>query len=70
MCLEFLNSLLSSTFAWAGLALFVLIGATLAVRYLFTPSKNEAADQSGRGFTCPCYAPPVIPTEEKQEKTV
>ena len=68
MCLEFLNSLFSSYFAWVGLALLAVMNAALAALYLFTPTKTDDPDKPSLGFTCPCYAPPVIQTENEEEK--
>jgi hypothetical protein len=69
MCLEFFNALFSSYFAWLDLALLGMMGAALAARYLFTPSKTDEPDQPSLGFTCPCYAPPEIQAENNKEKT-
>ncbi len=69
MCLEFLNSLFSSYFACTGLALLAVMGAILALRYLFTPAKTDDPNKPGLGFTCPCYTPPEIQTENDKEKT-
>jgi hypothetical protein len=66
MCLELFNSLMGLPFAWLGLALIALLVAALAVLYLLRPGKKTAKTKPSPGFTCPCYAPPYIHTEEKQ----
>ena len=67
MCLELFNPFLGLPLAWLGLALFAVIVAVLAVRYLFASSKKEAAQGQSSGFTCPCYAPPVAPPKKEAE---
>jgi hypothetical protein len=66
MCLELFNPSLGLPFAWLGLALFAVLVAALAALFLLNFVKNNAKNRPSPGFTCPCYAPPYIPTENKQ----
>ena len=67
MCLELFNPLLGLPFAWLGLALFAVIIALLAARSLLASPPKDASQTKSPGFTCPCYAPPVAPTEKEAE---
>jgi hypothetical protein len=66
MCLEMFNSLIGVPFACLGLALTALLVACLAALYLMRPRKKTANNQPSPGFTCPCYAPPYIHSENEQ----
>jgi len=60
MCLESFNQFLDLAFALWGLAVFALILATIATIALLDPLGLTNACRRSVGFTCPCYAPPLV----------
>jgi hypothetical protein len=67
MCLELLNQLVGSGFAWLGLTVFSLLLAALASARLPGALKPDPNKRQSPGFTCPCYAPPgASPRENRQ----
>jgi hypothetical protein len=62
------NSLISFPFAWLGLALIAALVTALAGIYLYfwRSRKKNAKTKPSPGFTCPCFAPPWHPSEEKE----
>jgi hypothetical protein len=65
MCLEFLNQFVGLWFAWLGLAVFSVSLAGLAV-FSCLARRAPAGRQNG-GFTCPCYAPPIVSPSEDHD---
>ncbi len=60
MCLEFLNQFLLPGLTWLALAAFAGLIAVVAIVSLLTSSDKSTKERSAKGFTCPCYAPPLI----------
>jgi len=67
MCLEIFNPFLGLPFTWLGLGLFAVIIALLAARFWFVSPRKGSAHHQSSGFTCPCYAPPIDYSQNKQK---